>query len=217
MSPFRHLIFAIIAGGCLAACATPPLSAGLTREIGVYGTTLADEADVFVDEASADDVLDLLGPPVLITALPEGYAFLYAGGRLDNTLFGVSIYAFRAGYSWSAARSATAVFVFDDENRLIGQALEERDEGTGRGFSIGVQRAQAADQAAYLLPSSQHGWGRSMLRRLGLTLMDDTSLSSGQHGLEQRATTTRVGQRTLEASYSSPLALLELLRQQTGQ
>ena len=218
MRTARALAAAVAAGVWLAGCSSLPFGGGYTRDTGEFGTMVGEDAERLAPgQATDEDVLDALGPPSLITALPDGYAFLYDGGRLNNQSVGASIYSFRAAYAWSEAEFTIAAFVFDDDHRLTGRAVERREDATGRGFSIGTQRARAVDQAAYLVPAPPHFWGRSMLRLLPRTLGDGTNIDSGMHGLERRATTARVGQRTLEASHPSALALLELLRQQTGQ
>lgn len=163
------------------------------------------------------DVLATLGPPARLTRLAEGYAFLYEGGDLDARSVGASIYQFRSAYAWSKRSFQIAAFVFDPEGTLIGAAIERSDAGTGRGFSIGTRSATAADQFVFLLPASQHFWGRRMLRRAPQLLTEQTNLSSGEAGVERRGTTTKVGQNTLTSGYITALALLELLRTETGQ
>jgi hypothetical protein len=217
--PGRAAWLAAIAIGAtvLSGCASLPFSAGYTIESAEFGDQIPPEAEGFEPGvATHHAVLDGLGPPAAITALPDGFAFLYQGGRLANQSVGASVYSLRAGYSWSDAEKAAAVFVFDRAGRLVGGAVDRRADGTGRGFAVGTQRSEAADQLVFLLPSSQHFWGRQGLRRPPRTLMQQTNVDSGAHAVEQRGTTTRVGQRSLESGYVNALALLELLRQQTG-
>lgn len=204
---------AVVAGGCTAL----PFSAGFTTEASEFGERLPTSAEALMPgKASDSDVLDALGPPAVITALPDGYAFLYESGRLSSKSVGASVYSFRAGYSWSDAQFGIGAFVFDREGRLTGQAIERSAEGTGRGFSVGTQKSQAAEQVLYLLPASEHRWGSQMLRQLPRTLNQASNPDSGASGLERRGTSTKVGQRTLESGYFTALALLELLKTQSG-
>lgn len=202
----------------LAGCASLPFGAGYSEERARFGDILPEAAESLAPREATDrDVMAVLGPPAAITALPEGYAFLYEGGALVSRSVGGSIFSVRGAYAWSARELASAAFVFDDGGELVAAGVERSRDGTGIGFSIGTQGASAADQIVYLLPSSTHLWGRSMLRRLPVLLNSQSSLVSGEAGFERRGTTTRVGQNALPASHVTALALLELLRQQTGQ
>ena len=202
----------------IAGCASLPIGAGYTEERARFGVVLPAAAETLMPGSATDrEVLDALGPPAAITALPAGYAFLYEGGALLSRGVGASVFSLRGAYSWSEREVSAAVFVFDDMGRLAAAGVDRSREGTGTGFSIGTQNARAADQLVYLLPSGTHLWGRTMLRRLPVLLNAQSSLASGEAGFERRGTTTRVGQNALPSSHVTALALLELLRQQTGQ
>lgn len=201
-----------------AGCARLPIGAGYEEQDTRFGEVLPPAAEELAPGQAQDtDVLAALGPPALITALPSGYAFLYEGGQLTNRSVGANVYQFQAGYAWSGAQFAVAAFVFDADGQLRGAAIDRSDSGTGSGFSVGSQRAQAFDQIAFLLPAPQHLWSRQLLRRLPTGLNRGSDIVSGAHGLERRGTPVSVGQRTLASGYSDALALLELLRTQTGQ
>ena len=217
----RRAMAGMALGGALAlvaGCSSIPFGAGFTEEGSTYGQTLPPAVDGLEAGTHTDsDVLDLLGPPAHVTALPAGYAFLYEGGHLQSRSVGASYHSFRAAYAWSTVEFSIAAFVFDDDGRLTAGAIERRDDGSGRGFSIGTQGARAADQLVYVLPSSQHLWARSMLRRTPVLLNEQSSLDSGEHGFARRGTTAKVGQETLPSSYVTAIGLLDLLRTQTGQ
>jgi hypothetical protein len=211
-------LLAAVAILAVAGCARLPIGAGYEQQDAVFGEVLPATAESLAPGGARDaDVLAALGPPTAITALPDGYAFLYEGGRLRTRSVGGNFYQFQSGYAWSSAQLAIAAFVFDDEGILCGAAVERGDEGTGSGFSAGSQGAQAFDQIAFLLPASQHFWGRQLLRRLPAGLNRGSDMASGLHGLERRGTPVDVGQRTLASGYSDAQALLDLLRTQTGQ
>jgi hypothetical protein len=213
----------MLLAGLLAAlgnggCTRLPIGAGYETQNAVFGEVLPERVDKFVPgEARDTDVLAALGPPAAITALPEGYAFLYEGGRLKNQSVGANFYQAKAAYAWSSAQFAIAAFVFDAESILRGAAVERSDEGTGSGFSVGTQNAQAVDQIAFLVPASQHLWGRKLLQRLPAGLNRGSDVTLGEHGLQRRGTPVSVGQRTLASGYNDAAALLDLLRTQAGQ
>lgn len=205
--------------GCmvLGACAQLPVGAGYNQDDGGFGIELDQSLEALQPGfATYGDVTDALGPPAVMTRLGDGFAFLYDGAALRNRSVSISVYSLRAGYSWSDAGFTLATFVFDGEGRLIGKASERRTDQTGRGFAIGTQRSSAADQFIYLVPASQTFWGRQMLRKIPRTLSQQTNPDSGESGLERRGTTAKVGQRTLESGYRTALALLDLLKTQTG-
>ena len=206
------------AGVLLAACARIPIGAGYEADFVSFDTVLPRTAETLVASTATDgDVLVALGPPAAITALPDGYAFLYEGGQLRNRGVGASFYQARASYAWSAAGFSLAAFVFDREGRLTAAAVERSDEGTGKGFSIGSQNAAAVDQLPYILPASQHAWGRQLLDRLPAGLNAGSDPDSGAAGFELRGTSPSVGQRALASGYNDAQALLDFLKRQAGQ
>lgn len=213
----RAFLTVVVLMALLGGCASLPVSAGYDHDLASFGKPLdAAAGRLAVGHATDADVLVALGPPALISKLKGGHGFLYESGRLNSESVGASVYSFRAGYAWSAAEFTVAAFVFDGEGRLTSKAVERRGNGTGSGFSVGHSKASSGDQLAYLVPAPQHFWGRQMLRRLPRTLMDGVNLESGAHGFERRGTTTKAGQRSLESSYVTAQALLDLLRSQSG-
>jgi len=212
MIPLYVSILAMLVG-----CTALPFSAGYTIESTEFGEGIPTLAEGLVPGQVSDaDVLDALGPPTTVTALPDGYAFLYEAGHLSTKSVGASVYSLKAGYAWSDGQFAIGAFVFDATGRLTGRAVERSDEETGRGFSVGTQKSQAAEQAIYLLPYAQHRWGSQMLRQLPRTLNQPNNPDSGESGLERRGTTAKVGQRSLESGYLTALALLDMLKAQSG-
>jgi hypothetical protein len=202
----------------LAACSRIPIGAGYEADFVSFDRVLPETAEALTPGAAKDaDVLSALGPPAAITALSGGYAFLYEGGQLRNRGVGANFYQARASYAWSAAGFSLAAFVFDDEGQLTAAAVERSDEGTGRGFSIGTQNAVAVDQLPYILPASQHAWGRQLLDRLPAGLNAGSDPDGGAAGLELRGTSPSVGQRTLASGYNNAQALLDFLKRQAGQ
>jgi hypothetical protein len=202
----------------LAACSRFPIGAGYEADLVSFDRVLPETAAALASGTATDaDVLAALGPPAAITALPEGYAFLYEGGQLRNRGIGANFYQARASYAWSAAGFSLAAFVFDREGRLTAAAVARTDEGTGKGFSIGTQSAAAVDQLPFILPATQHAWGRQLLARLPAGLNAGSDLDSGAAGFELRGTSPSVGQRALASGYNDAQALLDVLKRQAGQ
>lgn len=202
----------------LAACSRLPIGAGYEADFVSFDRVLPETAEALTPGTAMDtDVLAALGPPAAVTALPDGYAFLYEGGQLRNRGVGANFYQARASYAWSAAGFALAAFVFDREGRLTAAAIERSDEGTGQGFSIGAQSAAAVDQLPFVLPATQHAWGRQLLDRLPAGLNAGSDPDSGTAGFELRGTSPSVGQRALASGYNDAQALLDFLKRQAGQ
>jgi hypothetical protein len=202
----------------IAACSRIPVGAGYEADFVTFDRVLPETAGTLTPGTATDeDVLAALGPPAAITAMADGYAFLYEGGRLRNRGVGANVYQARASYAWSAAGFSLGAFVFDRQGRLTAAAVERSDEGTGKGFSIGTQNAAAVDQLPYILPASQHVWGRQLLDRLPAGLNAGSDPDSGEAGFELRGTSPSVGQRTLASGYNDAQALLDFLKRQAGQ
>jgi hypothetical protein len=210
------LALAVLAAA--AGCVSAPLGAGYDDGRSAFGEPLLlDEAELEAGRATDSEVLDRLGPPTAITALPEGYAFLYQSGRVRTEGVGINILALRVGYAWSMKELELAVFVFDAAGVLVGSAVDHSVVDAGTGFAFGTQKAEAADHATYLLPLPQHRWGSQFLRSLPVLLNAQSNPDGGSNGLEQHGTTGKVGQRTLASGYITAQNLLELLKAQAGQ
>lgn len=202
----------------LAACSRIPVGAGYEADFVTFDRVLPDTAETLAPGMATDaDVLAVLGPPAAVTALADGYAFLYEGGQLRNRGVTANFYQARGSYAWSAAGFSLAAFVFDRDGGLTAAAVERSDQGTGKGFSVGTQNAAAVDQLPYILPASQHAWGRQLLDRLPAGLNAGSDPDSGAAGLELRGTSRSVGQRALSSGYNDAQALLDFLRRQAGQ
>lgn len=158
------------------------------------------------------DVLNAFGPPAKLSAIPEGFIFLYEGVRSREKKIAISIKSFSLGFARGDGEFSATVFIFDPKGTLIGAAQDHREQDLGLSFAIGVKSASAINQDVYLVPATQHRWGMSMLRQLPRTLNAANDLDSGIAGLEQTATPSIVGQRTLESASISGINLGELVR-----
>lgn len=164
-------------------------------------------------------ILRDLGPPDKLSALPNGFAFLYeyivitefqVGILLDSertlgiTVFPESAFDFRSlfrfGFAQGHAERQVLLLTFDGEGRLVAQRYEEFDQDLGRGTGIQtfIGISSLVDNSHLEEEESQHNWGMSLLRPLHQTLNDSQSLETGISGLEQTGTPTGIGQHTLE-------------------
>ncbi|MCK4565466.1 MAG: hypothetical protein KAU94_12425 [Verrucomicrobia bacterium] len=154
----------------------------------------------------SDDVLDELGPPLEISALPHGYVFMYES---------LDVLEFQLGFSlpipvinWFKFVVAQAdydhhvqIYQFDDEHRLIASGGEDTHFDLGN--STAVQPILTVE-AMFDTSSVENEvvsfveWPAFCLLPLPQTLNRAQSIDTGTAGLEQRGTAPFVGQRSLE-------------------
>ena len=157
-------------------------------------------------ETHCHEVLDQLGPPVLMTALPGGFAFLYESLYVRERQLGIGG---RQGF-WQLFKLSLAntdlyrnglLLHFGADGVLIshGRLMIERDLGSGGSIQPVFSMQQIIDTSDYE-DDYMHAadWGASMLSALPQTLNTKQNLASGASGIEQGGTTTKVGQHTLE-------------------
>lgn len=151
------------------------------------------------------DVLDRLGPPMQITALPEGSAWFYHTLRIKERQIGISLPGDVGGLLKLAMAEADVeeqiqIYVFDRSGRLRSQAgLDAVDDvGNGLAFKIFAAVGRVVDTRYLEGPPVQQDWGRGLLKPLPQTLNAAQSMSSGTNGAELRGTPKKVGQRALE-------------------
>ncbi|HEY5681137.1 MAG TPA: hypothetical protein VIS55_13795 [Pseudomonadales bacterium] len=162
---------------------------------------LADRAD-----ATVDDVLEALGPPHAMSAINDGYAFLYHWYAVEERQLGLSSnWPVLRWFRLAIARAdidATALIVhFDDQGGVRAYGLDQRsiDLGGGTGFQPIFVVTPLVDADEYLEDIwPAHRWGMSMLREAPATLNAHAGVDSGMQGIEMRSTSLKVGQRTLE-------------------
>jgi hypothetical protein len=151
------------------------------------------------------DVLARLGPPAKLTALPDGFAFLYEQST-----------AFQYGFSWFFIYPVlglkltkgkrvvdTYAVVFDAHGFVVGDG---HTTGTvPLNVEVAISTLTSSKQLRELTaPAPVHRWGLSMLKPLPKTLNRESDIDVGQHGLEQQSTPKDVGQRALERVYGPP-------------
>jgi hypothetical protein len=151
------------------------------------------------------DVLARLGPPAKVTALPDGFAFLYE----QSTVF-------QYGFSWFFIYPVlglgitkgkrvvdTYAVVFDAHGVVVGDG--HTTGAVPLSFEVSMSAFTSSEQLRELTaPAPVHRWGVSLLKPLPKTLNSGSDMDAGEHGLEQEATPKGVGQRTLERVYGPP-------------
>lgn len=151
------------------------------------------------------DILDIFGPPAQITALPEGFAFLYESLRIQENQLGISLgkdtlSLFKLALGKADVDRQIRILVFDKSGFLRSHSHRTIHEDVGKGSAIQflVKVEQMVDTKYLENDSVQHDWGFSLLKPLPHALNLGQSLDSGAKGMEQRGTPTEVGQRALE-------------------
>jgi hypothetical protein len=151
------------------------------------------------------DVLREFGPPLRISATPSGYVLAWEYWHVEEESLGFSLgFAgadlFSFDYGNATTRGDFMVLGFDHQHRLIDSAFKswESDAGGGQGIQplFGVVPVVDVDDLTRRLPT--HRWGAGSLEDLPVTLNHQNRLDQGQSGIQQRGTSTGVGQRSLE-------------------
>jgi hypothetical protein len=151
------------------------------------------------------EVFDQLGPPQRISATVNGYVMAWEYWTITEKSLGISLGATGAQFlslDWGTANASGDFLLlsFSREHRLLSSHYEEwdRDAGGGQGIQPLFGAVEVVDVNDLLRPMPQHDWGGASLEALPTTLNSDSRMDTGQNGIEQRGTTRRVGQHTLE-------------------
>ena len=198
-------MLAMLAGFAITLLALTGCSL-LYREI----DTMVDPTGVSLREGETPygTVLHQLGPPAKVSALAEGFVFLYEDIESAEEQIGIGLgieaVPWLKLFKFSAARADAdheiLLLIFDDEGILQSQCHNERKEdlGTGTGIQYVLAVESLVDTSHLEDEIGPDQWGKSLLRPLAHTLNLNQSLDTGVSGLEQEGTPTNVGQHTLE-------------------
>jgi hypothetical protein len=168
------------------------------------GTPLAN-TDLPQQNMPLNQALDLLGPPVRMTATDSGFVLAWEHWHIREDSIGFSLGALGADFmtaDWGEMRvkGEFLLLTFDRQHLLSSATHSEWDNYGGGGQAIqpffGFISVVDADDLTDSLP--QHRWGSILLQRLPGTLNSNSNLDSGQNGLQQRGTPTAAGQQALE-------------------
>lgn len=174
---------------------------------GVENTWREIPADrIQVGTTTQADILEWLGPPSKISAIPSGSVFLYEHVEIRERQWGLILPGdisrfFKFVHATSVANTDVAVFVFDEEGMMTGQATENfrSDPGGGFSFTLIFKIKSLSDTDEYT--RSQEGildWGMAMIQPLPVGLNVAQSLDSGSRGLDVIRVDGMMGQRALE-------------------
>lgn len=192
-----------------AAC----MLAGCSSFRTVWGRPLAADVGQFSEGSTrVETVIDTLGPPAQISALPDGFAFLYEHSIVSEFQLGISVNA--PLLKWIKFVRASnrldqdiLLMLFDDQGVLQSMDPEAWKEKLGGGGAAQFlfSAISLTDDSALRQLSPQHEWGQYALLRLPVLLNSQQSLRTGQHGLQQRLAPLFAGQATLEMPQPKPL------------
>lgn len=155
------------------------------------------------------DVLDRLGPPAKISAIPGGMVFLYEHVETTQRQLAFDLawivssgpaQLVRLAVARGEGNLETAMFEFDEHGSLRAATTNVRQQDFGISFGVGLVGlpVKLGKDQVYMQPAPQHDWGMSMLRPLPRTLNAGQDLDAGTNGLELRGVSQKTGQRTLE-------------------
>jgi hypothetical protein len=190
-----RLLALLLLGGLLCGCSQWRYD---------LGTPLA-ASEVPRDNTRLQDVLELLGPPLRMTATDNGFVLAWEHWHIAENEVGVTLGALGAEFlsaDWGEMRAngEFLLLTFDKDHRLTSATRSHWDNYGGGGEAIQpfVGFISVVDSDDLLGPLPQHAWGRAQLQRLPYTLNLNSSPDSGQHGLQQRGTPTAIGQESLQ-------------------
>jgi hypothetical protein len=157
-------------------------------------------------ETHFHEVLDQLGPPTRMSAVGEGFAFIYEEYLIRENQFGIGgreglLQLIKLSFADSVLFRRVAILRFDAGGILVALSKANTREGLGKSGAIQPILAvkQLVDTSSYEDDSIESlDWGTTLLEPMPHVLNLPQSLNSGQAGLEQGGTTYKVGQHTLE-------------------
>lgn len=186
----------LLAGALVQGCSQwryelgPPLSAAQTPDAAAAPSLAA--------------VLEVLGPPLRISATAEGFVLAWEHWRVREDTFGLSLGSIGLDFlsvDWGDAHAEGEFILalFDRRHRLAAAAFSTWDSDAGGGAAlqpfVGVSLVDV-DELVARLP--HHRWGASFLDRLPRALNAPYRPDTGQGGIQQRGSPAGAGQRSLE-------------------
>lgn len=151
------------------------------------------------------EVLGQLGPPLRVSALPNGYVLAWEHWNIREIKAGFSlgfagVEAMSMDWGDTATKGEFLLLTFDRHHHLVDTAFTQWSNDAGGGRSIqpfgGLLPVVDVDDLLERMP--QHRWGASSLDDLPITLNMQSSPDTGHNGVEQRGTPMGSGQRVLE-------------------
>jgi hypothetical protein len=163
-------------------------------------------------ETRVETVVHELGPPHNISALPDGFVFLYEYSFVREFQWGISLKFVGLGFfklvkGHSRLSESVRILTFDEQGTLRAQGFAEWHEklGSGGALQLIVSVLSLTDTTAFRRQPDALLWGRWLLQRPPVTLNSAQDLRTGSNGLQQRLAPAFVGQESLEMSPPRPL------------
>ncbi|MEZ5572520.1 MAG: hypothetical protein R3E64_10910 [Halioglobus sp.] len=151
------------------------------------------------------EVLDLLGPPLRMTATDTGYVLAWEHWHIREDTVGFSLGIVGAKFmsaDWGEmrAKGEFLLLTFNKSHLLTSATRSSWDNHGGGGKAIQPLAGfvSVVDVDDLLGPLPQHVWGGGYLQQLPDMLNMSSSPDSGQSGLQQRGTPTAIGQQSLQ-------------------
>lgn len=190
----------------LALLAIPLLSGCISMRYYELGLPLTEGDSPNPDDGiSLNTVMTDIGPPVRVSATANGYVMAWEYWYITERKVGFSLGAAGADFlsiDWGNARARGDFLLmsFDHEHRLLSSHFEEwdRDAGGGQGVQPFLSAVDVVDADDLRRPLRQHDWGFNSLGSLPVTLNRDNRMDTGQNGIQQRGTTRKLGQESLQ-------------------
>jgi hypothetical protein len=170
------------------------------------GQPLGNKADQFKEgKTSFGSVMEVFGPPEVVSQLPSGFAYLYEYHQKKEAQIGVSVQNyFKVGAAIANGRFETLVLTFDDRGVLLAKQTKLVSKKVGRSAYLQLIFVSKSGFAVdkYAVVSPQHTWGMSLFMPLPEALNAGQDLDSGANGLEQSGTPAGAGQNSMVNAYS---------------
>ena len=196
---FRALVLAVLLPA-ICACSF------IRKEIGSEFTASAVALLESNSEPHVDEILAALGPPQAISALPEGYVFIYQHFDILERQLGINsdepwLRWFKLALADAEYEVDTLLIHLDRNDRTLGFGLASTREDLGEAGSLMFALNFLSMIDTQELDSDVWGashWGMFLLQPSHIALNYQNSMDTGRDGLELRGTPKHVGQRTLE-------------------
>ena len=178
----------------------------IDKEVGQAFRAPAKQLLSDAEPLDVDAVLELLGPPQKLSALPDGYVFLYQRFHVMESQFGFStdmevLRWLKLALADADVKTDTLLLQFDGDDRVVAAGLSSSlsDLGEAGGIMFALQVMEIVDSQQYSTDTwGVNLWGMSLLQDVPTNLNRQSGPDSGQAGIELRGTPQSVGQRTLE-------------------
>ena len=193
LSPLKALALSTLL--CLAGCSFNNYQLGTPLEAW-------PESAAPTDLASA---LQVLGPPLRISALADGFTLAWEYWEIDETKIGLSLRPLGLEFlsiDWGDANTQGEFLLlsFDSDHQLVSARYTDwdRNAGGGKGIQALVSVVDVVDVDDLTERMPYHRWGAAALEPPPVGLNRAHNMNQGANGLQQRGTPTAVGQHSLQ-------------------